>query len=232
MSINSSIIGKVSKNMKVKIIFDNEAKNNLKSGWGFACLVNEHLLFDTGADLKTLEYNLTQLNVDLNKIDTVFFSHEHGDHTWGYGIIKKLKREKINVITPKSFSTRFKKILKSFPNVNLVEVSEPVELRPGYYSTGEMGAFTPEQSLIVETTKGNVIVTGCSHPGLENIIERAKRFGKIYGVIGGFHDFSKLEILQELKLICPCHCTRAKDPIKNLYPETTIECRVGCDIEI
>ncbi len=39
------------------------------------------------------------------------------------------------------------------------------------------------------TTKGLVVVTGCSHPGIVDIVKRAKEIGKkdIYLVVGGFH---------------------------------------------
>ena len=33
---------------------------------------------------------------------------------------------------------------------------------------------------------------------------------KIYGVLGGFHEFSKLDELEGVQLIGPCHCTQYK----------------------
>jgi 7,8-dihydropterin-6-yl-methyl-4-(beta-D-ribofuranosyl)aminobenzene 5'-phosphate synthase len=39
-----------------------------------------------------------------------------------------------------------------------------------------------------KTDSGNVVLTGCSHHGLINILRTAQdKFGKIYGVVGGFH---------------------------------------------
>ena len=40
----------------------------------------------------------------------------------------------------------------------------------------------------IETDDGNVVLTGCAHHGLINILETAsENYGKIYAVIGGFH---------------------------------------------
>jgi hypothetical protein len=36
---------------------------------------------------------------------------------------------------------------------------------------------------------------------------RGVRFGELYGVIGGFHGFEKLELLREFHPIMSCHCT-------------------------
>lgn len=49
--------------------------------------------------------------------------------------------------------------------------------------------FTEEVALTVDTNKGLIIVTGCSHTGILNIVETIKeRTGKpIYAVLGGTH---------------------------------------------
>jgi len=44
--------------MELRILYDNEAKEGFKSGWGFSCLVGDKLLFDVGADLDTLIFNM------------------------------------------------------------------------------------------------------------------------------------------------------------------------------
>jgi 7,8-dihydropterin-6-yl-methyl-4-(beta-D-ribofuranosyl)aminobenzene 5'-phosphate synthase len=55
----------------LKILYDNEAPLGLRSGWGFSCLVDEHLLFDTGANVDTLLFNMQKLNVNLDRIDKI-----------------------------------------------------------------------------------------------------------------------------------------------------------------
>ncbi|MFW5946801.1 MAG: MBL fold metallo-hydrolase, partial [Candidatus Natronoplasma sp.] len=71
--------------MKVKILYDNEAKRPLKSDWGFAAFIEgeEKILFDTGNDGDILESNMQKMDVDPSKIDKVVLSHEHHDHTGG-----------------------------------------------------------------------------------------------------------------------------------------------------
>lgn len=50
-------------------------------------------------------------------------------------------------------------------------------------------AFPDEICLVIEETKGLVVVAGCSHPGILNMIESVReRFGKpVYAVFGGSH---------------------------------------------
>jgi len=116
--------------------------------------------------------------------------------------------------------------------VTSVEVDEPIEISEGLYLTGVLGYFIREQSLIVETEKGLTVVTGCSHPGLEKILNHASALGKLYGVVGGFHGFSKLQSLVGLSLIAPCHCTRKKKEIHERFPETSVRCYAGCSFEV
>ena len=107
-----------------------------------------------------------------------------------------------------------------------------MEISNGFITTGELGSFTKEQSLIVETDNGLTVVTGCSHPGLERILEVASKFGDIYGVVGGFHGFSRLEALEGVRLIVPCHCTSRKAQILNHYPLYGKRCTAGLIIEV
>jgi 7,8-dihydropterin-6-yl-methyl-4-(beta-D-ribofuranosyl)aminobenzene 5'-phosphate synthase len=82
-----------------------------------------------------------------------------------------------------------------------------------------MGDKIKEQSLIIDTAKGLIIVTGCSHQGIVNILRRAKeiRDKPIALVFGGFHLGSKSaaemqEIIADFKSLgverCGAtHCT-------------------------
>ncbi len=195
-------------------MYDNNANAGLKSGWGFSCLIEgqEKLLFDTGDDGEKLIYNLRQLNIQPESIAAVTISHNHWDHTGGLKEFLKLNNN-AKVFHPKSFS-------------------KPTEIFTGVHTTGALGTFIKEQSLVINTQKGNIIVTGCAHPGLENILEKAGQFGTIYGVMGGFHGFSRLEKLQKIELIAPCHCTQYKQEIKEKYPTQFKEIRAGSIIEI
>jgi 7,8-dihydropterin-6-yl-methyl-4-(beta-D-ribofuranosyl)aminobenzene 5'-phosphate synthase len=57
-------------------------------------------------------------------------------------------------------------------------------------------------------------------------------FGEIYGVVGGFHGFNRLEALRGIRLIVSCHCTMWKREICTLYPEACRKCSVGCTIKV
>jgi 7,8-dihydropterin-6-yl-methyl-4-(beta-D-ribofuranosyl)aminobenzene 5'-phosphate synthase len=82
--------------------------------------------------------------------------------------------------------------------------------------------YTPEDSaLVYKTSKGIVIITGCSHAGICNIAEYAKQVcgdERVIDIIGGFHLLNASEqVLQKtsdylsnlkgMDCIHPCHCT-------------------------
>jgi 7,8-dihydropterin-6-yl-methyl-4-(beta-D-ribofuranosyl)aminobenzene 5'-phosphate synthase len=203
--------------VKIKIVYDNNAEKGFKSGWGFSCLIEnkEKVLFDTGSESQTLLFNMEQLKISPKDIDAVILSHAHGDHTGGLRGFLEANGNKAKIYKPSAFS-------------------KLTQIYKGIYSTGPLGGFWAmgEQSLVVNSEKGNIVITGCAHPGLENIIEKARQLGKIYGVIGGFHGFSKLEKLEGIELIAPCHCTQHIQEIKEKYPTNYREIKAGSVIEI
>ncbi|MHA2603446.1 MAG: MBL fold metallo-hydrolase [Candidatus Thorarchaeota archaeon SMTZ1-83] len=207
------------------IVYDNEAMPGFRSGWGFSCLVGESVLFDTGPDSRALMYNMLKLEIDLQEIDTIVLSHSHMDHTGGIGIVEELGD--VRVFVPRSFFKSLRRSLSRFDNVELVEVTDMMNVREEIASTGEIGRIG-EQSLVAKTSKGLVLVTGCSHPGLDTIMNLAQQSGAIYGVIGGFHGFDRLEILRNVGMIVPCHCTRLKKRILTHYPGRSRHCAAGC----
>lgn len=83
--------------------------------------------------------------------------------------------------------------------------------------------FAHEQSLVIDTAKGLVILNSCSHGGAYNIINEIKESfpdKHVYGLIGGFHLFNKSdEEIREfagkvrdtgIEYICTGHCTRER----------------------
>ena len=68
-------------------------------------------------------------------------------------------------------------------------MDEPCEVCPHVTLTGEMGDQIKEQSLILDTGFGVVVVTGCSHQGIVNILKKTKDLfdERILLVFGGFH---------------------------------------------
>lgn len=107
--------------------------------------------------------------------------------------------------------------------------------------------FAHEQSLVLDTDKGLVILNSCSHGGVENIINEVQNTfpeKRIYGYIGGLHLFNKSneEILnvakafkeKNIQYICTGHCTknRAFGILKNELGENIEQLRVGLEINI
>ena len=216
--------------MKCTILYDAVAGKGLDSGFGFSCLVEadgKKILFDTGENGSLLLSNMKKLGIASNEIDAVFISHAHVDHASGLTSFLNVRKE-IPVYVPASAAEAFRAEFKT----KIIAVSNSMMIYEGIYSTGELGSKLKEQSLVVKTKKGNIIITGCGHPGLGNIIEKAREFGVVYGLIGGFHELDNLDKLSDLKLIAPCHCTMNKQEILARFPNAAIGCRAGAVFEV
>ena len=212
--------------MKITIIYDNTVfKKDLSSDWGFSCLVEAKdtpkILFDTGADGAILLSNMKKLGINPTSIDEVFISHAHFDHIGGLSEFLS-KNDKAKIYTPPSFH--------GLKGREVITVTEAKKIHENVFSTGQLEGI--EQSMGVITEKGIVLIVGCSHPYMGNILDAARKFGKIYGIIGGMHGFSEFELFKDLELICPTHCTQYKTELKKLYPQKYIEGGAGKIIEV
>jgi hypothetical protein len=145
------------------------------------------ILFDTGGDAETLLSNMAALKINPQQIEIVVLSHVHGDHTGGLFSLLELNNA-LTVYLPASFPKDFKERVKTY-GASVVEVQGPTEIIPGVWSTGEMGTGIKEQALVVQSPKGLLVVTGCAHPGVVNMVKRAKEItgDKIHLMVGGFH---------------------------------------------
>lgn len=177
--------------IRMTVLYDNYvATEGTRAEWGFSCLIEgaeKTILFDTGGDDEILAHNIDHLKVDLKKVDQIVISHNHWDHTGG---LVSVLEENPNppVYVPHSFPYDFvRKVEEAHGSV--VPIDKPVEICKNVFSTGEMGDRIKEQSLILNTRKGLVVVTGCSHQGIVNILKKAKEIldRDIYLVFGGFH---------------------------------------------
>lgn len=224
------------------VVYDNNAYDSaLQTAWGFACLVETAeatVLFDTGGDGPTLLGNMTKLGVDPQSIDAVVLSHIHGDHVDGLAGLLDTGASP-TVYVPAAFPDSFKDGLRV--RTDLVEVTKPVEVLPGIYTTGEVGSGIIEQALVVETEEGLVVVTGCAHPGIVEMVHRAKESveDEVALVMGGFHlgraNRSQIErIIAEFRRLgvqqtAPCHCTgdRARQMLADAFGTDGILAGVG-----
>lgn len=223
--------------MKLTIIYDNEVcKDGLERKWGFSCLIEDgeyRLLFDTGGDETILLDNMKKLNISPDSFNSIFISHGHWDHTGGLAEMLRLNKDALLYIPPSCLKLEIKipsSFIKLSERDNIIVVREAQQLYKNIYSTGELG--NEEQSLILKTEKGLVIVVGCSHPGLDRILKTAGQFGEVYAVIGGLHYFKEYELLNDIKLICPTHCTKYSMEIMDRYPEKSITGGAGKVIKL
>jgi len=213
--------------MKITIIFDNcPHKPGLRTGWGFSSIIEVGgalpLLFDTGVDGTALLYNMRKLGINPRQIGIIVISHAHGDHTGGLASVLAVNKD-AEIYVPASFRT-------TIPLRKVTTVTTPFQILETVFSTGELEGV--EQSLVVKTSKGIVVVVGCSHPGVKTILRTAEKFGEVYGIIGGLHGFHDYTQLDGLSLICPCHCTQHKSDLKNLFPNQYVTCGTGLELEV
>ena len=205
----------------VKVIYDNYLKvAGLKEDWGFSIMIeglDKEVLFDTGTKPEIFASNFKKIGLDASAIDFLVISHEHGDHTGGIEVFTEMRRD-IPVIIPHSFSDKFKKKVTGLGLEPLL-VDKPAEICQNLFTSGEFDFQIAEQALVLDTKNGLVVMTGCSHPGIVEMLNKIKSdFNKnIYMVFGGFHLLQKSdremdEIISGMKSlgIVKCgatHCT-------------------------
>jgi len=210
--------------MRVTIIYDNiSLREDLRADWGFSALIEargRRILFDTGAKGDILLGNMRALGLDPKSIEEVFISHPHADHMGGLSDL--LRINPVRVVIPRSSPAP--------RNVRVLKVSEAQEIHPGIYSTGELAGI--EQSMAIDSGSGIVMISGCAHPGVGRILEVASGFGMVKVLIGGLHGFSDLDLIRNLDLICPAHCTLHRSIILERFPEKGLEGGAGRVIEI
>jgi len=209
------------KTIEITVICDNyEHVAGLEASWGFACMVDtpqENILFDTGGDGAILLNNMEKLGISPQDIDAVVISHDHWDHTGGLRVFLE-SNSQLPVYVVTAFSRGTKQLIETAGG-QLVEVSQSQEIVPGVFSTGQVPGAPPEQALVVQADEGLVVVTGCAHPGVVNMVKAAMKVceGKVHLVMGGFHMAQSsaqqiravIDQLRELGVqkAAPCHCS-------------------------
>jgi len=203
----------------ITLVYDNTTDNpDLMVEWGFAAVVNvdgRSLLFDTGLDGPSLMNNLAVLGIDPHSIEMVVISHEHADHTGGLQAFLEANPD-VEIYVPMSNA-----ILAAAEEaqINVIALADPIELLPGVYTTGTLDGGIPEQGLVISTEEGSVVITGCAHPGIVNIVQRAVEVLPVEPalVLGGFHlggysSSTVRTIIEEFRnlgvqRVSPTHCT-------------------------
>jgi len=238
----------VSESLKVTVCYDNYSwSEGLDTGWGFSCLVTggeKTILFDTGGDGATLIGNMEKLGIDIDDIDIIVLSHIHGDHVGGLKAILRIN-PRVRVFLPASFPAKIKEDAME-SGAEVVEVSNPVSICEGIYSTGEMGTDIIEQSLVINTDQGGGVITGCAHPGIVKIVGKAVEItgAEPLFALGGFHlirhgeaeiesivyEFEKAGV----RYAGPSHCSgdEAREIFRRKYGERFLEIGAGRVIDL
>ncbi len=237
------------------------------------------ILSDTGATDAFL-YNSNQLGVDIENIDSVFLSHGHYDHAGGILAFSEINswapvymQQKVGAdyYHQEKYIGIDKKILE-LSQVKLIngdiDIDEELSIFTGitgrkYYPQSNLilsekidgnmkqDEFAHEQCIVIKEKRGNVLVSGCAHNGILNILER---YNEIYNslpiaVISGFHMKKATDYTEdEISVICDtarelvrypivyytCHCTgdAAIDLMKPIMGDKLVRIQGGEQFEI
>ncbi len=231
------------------IVFDNYPGNpELTPLWGFAAMLRlsgHTVLFDTGSNGRMLLKNMQALDLDPRELDMLFLSHSHWDHMGGLDSMLELNSG-MTLVLHDGFSTHLIRDLRGMCDSLIVVGSEPVQLLPGIHSTGLFDSDPAEQAMVFRTTNHVVALSGCAHPGMEQIVRRTNQCMEqpVDWAIGGFHlmyqDTAAIEqtiqSLQALgiKRVVPTHCTgdSAITAFRAAYGPSCIDGGVGRVISI
>lgn len=235
-------------NFSFTVVYDNNPFNpGLKTDWGFACFIQgakKKILFDTGTHGDILLSNLNELSIDPLDIEIAVLSHFHKDHTGGLPALLK-ENPNITVYVPDFFPSQFKDSIKN-AGASYINIDSYQEIVENVYTSGVISGWINEQSLILDSKKGIVLITGCAHPRIVNIIKTVKDCTKkdIYLAFGGFHltGFEEPEIkeiirsFKELlvKKVGPSHCSgeEARELFKEAYGKDYISIGAGKKITV
>lgn len=208
--------------LEIQILYDNtSAREDLRRGWGFSALIDfrgHRILFDSGSDPILILEHLELMQIDPKSIEHAIISHQHADHLRGvYWISEKNPDLKVHFLDcfPEEAFRRAKGV-KMVPH----RITGPFELTPGIFSTGIVDGLPSEQSLVIETSVGPVMLVGCSHPGIVRLVktvQEQRQKDSIRYLLGGFHLLRKkpedikqtINQLQDLKVqsVSPAHCS-------------------------
>ena len=112
----------------------------------------------------------------------------------------------------------------AWPNANFELIEKTSEILPGIHLIFQISDKPTtmelrELSLAIDTPEGIVLVVGCSHPGLDKIVDAATKINKrIHMVTGGFHQVvakdteieqivTTLHDTYKVEFVAPSHCT-------------------------
>jgi 7,8-dihydropterin-6-yl-methyl-4-(beta-D-ribofuranosyl)aminobenzene 5'-phosphate synthase len=235
--------------MKITILTENTAGGKYLAEHGLSYLIeidDQKILFDTGHTDVFLK-NARQLGIKIeNEVKTVVLSHGHWDHGDGLRYLQNkrliahpgafIRRFRKKDFTPVGLALSRKEIESRF---SLTETKNPVQISENLWFLGEIPRqndfeaqstsfvddfqnddFIPDDSALAAlVNKRLVVITGCSHSGICNIVELAKKvtgISDVQTVMGGFHLKEQNEQTRKtiayfkanrIDQVYPSHCT-------------------------
>jgi 7,8-dihydropterin-6-yl-methyl-4-(beta-D-ribofuranosyl)aminobenzene 5'-phosphate synthase len=244
--------------MQLTILSEAKAMDGFFSEHGLSFLIEEDgkkILLDTGASDVFLK-NAYKLGIDLKEVDTIVLSHGHWDHGNGLQHIsgkpllchplcfqkryRKLWEENIGLALEKEEIEERFEVKTSCEPVQLTEhlwfLGEVPRLNDFEAQTtkylledGSPDFIIDDSGLALTTENGLVVISGCAHSGICNMVEHAKNvtgLDRVEAVIGGFHlkavNPQTRQTVQWMKdagvpRLLPSHCTMG--PALELFQE-------------
>ena len=244
--------------MELRVLSEVKAVKGFGSEHGLSFLVEtdqRKFLFDTGAS-DLFKHSAARLGIDLEQVDRIILSHGHWDHGNGLRYIKEkplichpgcfVARYRKSGDEYLGLSMSLQEAREQF---RLETFRRPVRLSAHLWYLGEIprrndfeAQSTPyiledgsedfmvdDTGLAAITERGLVVISGCAHSGICNMVEHARRVTgtmKVAAVIGGFHlqadnpqARKTIEYLRQLEVqqVLPSHCTM--DPALALFRE-------------
>jgi 7,8-dihydropterin-6-yl-methyl-4-(beta-D-ribofuranosyl)aminobenzene 5'-phosphate synthase len=235
--------------MKITVLTENIAGGKFLAEHGLSFLIEidgEQVLFDAGHSDVFLK-NAKKMGIEIqDKVQKVVLSHGHWDHGNGLRFLDKktlithpgsfVKRFRKNDKSPVGLSFSREYAANRF---EIIESNNPFQITENLFFLGEIprendfesqttsfelengedDLIPDDSALAAIVEKELIIITGCSHSGICNICEHAKKItgiSEIRAVIGGFHLKHANKQTQEtieyfkrnnIEDVYPSHCT-------------------------